>query len=143
MRPHLIISALLAVGLVPTVALASPSATKKYKAALLGSNVVPKQGPASGNGTARFTVNGLRVCWKITISGIDTPLAAHVHRGTALSTGPVIVALGKHFKPVGCTAISEDAALAIGACNCGGVYVDVHTKKFPKGAIRGALELSR
>src|SRR2546425_10982994 len=98
MRPHLIISAMLAVGLVPTLAHASPSTTKKYKAALLGTNVVPKQGPASGKGTARFTVNGLRVCWKITISGIDTPLAAHIHRGTALSTGPVIVALGNHFK---------------------------------------------
>src|SRR3989442_709545 len=78
-----------------------------------------------------------------TIIGIDTPVAAHTHRGTALSTGPVIVALGKHFKPVGCAAISEDAALAIGACNCGGIYVDVHTKKFPKGAIRGTLEPRR
>jgi hypothetical protein len=143
MRPHLIISTVLAVGLVPAVALASPSATKTYKAVLLGSNVVPKQGPARGKGTARFTVSGLKLCWKITVSGIDTPVAAHIHRGTALSTGPVIVALGRHFKPIGCAAMSEDAALAIGACNCGGVYVDVHTKKFHKGAIRGTLEARR
>jgi hypothetical protein len=143
MRPRLIISVGLAIGLVPALALASPSATKRYKADLTGSSVVPKQGLASGKGSARFTVTGHRLCWKITVSGIDTPVVAHIHTGGAVSSGPVIVALGGHFKPAGCTTISDDAVVAIGGCGCSGVYVDVHTKSYPTGAIRGSLEVGR
>jgi hypothetical protein len=143
MRWHLIISAALVVGIAPALALAGPATKNTYKAYLTGSRVVPKPGPASGKGTARFTVSGQRLCWKITTSGIDTPLAAHIHTGGPFTNGPVLVALGKHYQPAGCITISAEAALTIGGCRCGGVYVDVHTRKFPKGASRGTLEVGR
>ncbi len=142
MKP-LILSTALVLGLVPALALASPAATKYYKVELAGSSVVPKQALAGGKGNAHFTLTGHRLCWRITVSGIDTPLAAHIHTGYSYDTGPAIVALGKHYQPAGCTSISDKAAVAIEGCGCGGVYVDVHTKRYPRGAIRGLLEVGR
>ena len=143
MRPRLIILSVLAVGLAPALALASPAATKKYKADLSGSSIFPKEGPASAKGSAQFTVTGPRLCWRIRVSGIDTPVAVHIHTGGPFTNGPVVVALGKHYKPAGCTTISTETAVTIAGCGCGKVYMDVHTKKHPQGAIRGILELSR
>ena len=73
------------------------------------------------------------------VEGINAPIAAGLHIGGPFSTGPVIATLGRHYKPVGCTTISYDAVAAVGGCRCGNVYVDVQTRKFPKGAIRGRL----
>ena len=139
LRWRLTLSAALVAGLVPAVALGSPSLTKRYKADLTASAVVPKAGPNGGKGRARFALDGRRLCWTITVKGIDAPIAARLHIGGPFSTGPVIATLGRHYKPVGCTTISYDAVAAVGGCRCGNVYVDVQTRKFPKGAIRGAL----
>ena len=138
-RWRLTLSAVLAAGLVPTVALGGPSQTKRYKAELSASAVVPNPGPNGGKGSARFALNGRRLCWTFTVTGIDAPVAARIHIGGPFSTGPVIATLGRRYKPVGCSTISYDAVAAMGGCRCGNVYVDVQTRKFPKGAIRGAL----
>jgi hypothetical protein len=143
-RPRRIIALALVLGLVPAVALASPSRTKRYKAILTASAVVPKPGPASGRGVAHFTVNGQRLCWTLTARGIGRPVAAHLHSGAALASGPVLVALGRRYTPEGCTTMAVDAAAFLAGCaSCGQVYVDVHTKKFRRGAIRGTLEVAR
>jgi CHRD domain len=141
MRSHLVISAALLAGLIPAAALGSPSLAKRYKADLTASSVVPKPGPAGGRGSAHFTLDRRRLCWTIAVRGVDTPVAARIHTGRAYSTGPVIATLGRRYKPVGCTTISYDAVTAIALCRCGGVYVDVQTREFPRGAIRGALEV--
>ena len=143
MRFRLIIAAALVAGLMPAVALASPSLTKRYKADLTASAVVPKAGPAGGKGTARFTLNGRRLCWTIAVSGVDSPIGARINSGNAFMTGPVIVTLGKHYKHAGCTTISYEAVSLIIGCRCGNVYVDVRTRRFPKGAVRGVLENAR
>jgi CHRD domain len=144
MRWRSLISVVLVAGLVPALALASPSRTKLYKAFLTASSVVPKPGPVGGKGVARFTVTGRRLCWKLTVSGIGRPVAAHLHSSGAVTNGPVLVLLGKRFRPVGCTTMTVDAAAFLDGCAaCGDVYVDVHTKWFPRGAIRGALEAGR
>jgi CHRD domain len=143
LRLRLILSAALFAGLVPAVALGSPSLTKKYKADLRATSVVPKPGPAGGKGSAHFVLAGRRLCWTITVSGIDAPVAAHIHTGGAFSNGPVIATLDRRYRPAGCTTISYEAVIAIGSCRCGNVYVDVQTRKFPKGAIRGVVENAR
>jgi len=144
MRPRLLISIALVAVLVPALALASPSRTKRYRAVLTASSVVPKPGPAGGRGVARFTVNGRKLCWRLTVRGIDRPVAAHLHSGGVVTNGPVLVALGRRYKPIGCTTMAVDAAAFLAGCaTCGDVYVDVHTRKFPKGAIRGTLEAGR
>jgi hypothetical protein len=136
----LIIFGALVAGLLPVAAFASGSLTKRYEAHLTANAVVPRTGPPRGKGTAHFALTGQRLCWTIAVSGIDKPIAARIHSGDAFSTGPVIARLGTHYKPAGCTTISYEAFSAITNCRCGNVYVDVQTRKFPKGAIRGALE---
>jgi hypothetical protein len=144
MRLRPLISVVLVVGLVPALALASPSRMKRYRAVLTASSVVPKPGPAGGRGVAQLAVNGRRLCWRITVSGIDKPVAAHLHSGGVVANGPVLVALGRRYEPVGCTTMAVDAAAFLAGCaTCGDVYLDVHTRKFPRGAIRGTLEPGR
>jgi CHRD domain-containing protein len=143
MRSRLVISAALVAGLIPAAALGSPSLTKRYKADLTPSAVIPKPGPAGGKGSAHFALNGSRFCWTIKVSGIGAPVGARIHSGGPFSNGPVVARLSRRYKPAGCTTISDEAVVAITACRCGDVYLDVQTRKFPKGALRGALEVSR
>src|SRR5205809_6402298 len=98
MRPRLLVSIALVAVLVPALALASPSRTKRYRAILTASSVVPKPGPAGGKGVARFTVNGRRLCWRLTVKGIDKPVTAHLHSGGLVTNGPVLVALGRRYR---------------------------------------------
>jgi hypothetical protein len=139
-RLRLILSAALLAGLVPAVALGNHPLTKMYKADLRATSVVPKPGPTGGKGNAHLTLTGRRLCWTIAVIGIGAPVATYIRTGSAFSNGPVLVTLGRHYRPAGCTTISDEAVTAIGSCSCGNVYMDVRTRRFPKGAIRGALE---
>ena len=122
---------------IPTLAFGSASATK-LAATLSGGVEVPKGAP-TGKGTATVTISGSKVCWKFTYSGIDKPLASHIHKGGVGKAGPVVVPLGGTFQATGCTtAPSAAIANAIGA-NPGAFYVNIHTKKYGAGAIRGQL----
>jgi hypothetical protein len=124
--------------LVPAVALAGTSAKSTVlKAALAGKNESPKGAPA-GKGTATVTFNGKKVCWKFTFSGIDKTTAAHIHKGKPGVSGPVVIPFGASFKSAGCTSASASLVKAI-LKNPGAYYVNIHTVKYPGGAIRGNL----
>ena len=130
----------LVVGLVPAVALATTTGatgTTTLKATLSGNVEVPKGSP-TGKGTATITISGSKVCWKFSFSGIDTPLASHIHKAPAGKAGPVVVPFGAAFKASGCTTASAGLATAI-AAHPSAYYVNIHTKKYPAGAIRGQL----
>ena len=109
-------------------------------AATLSGGAETGKGSPTGSGTARVTLNVAtrRACWTLTVKGIDKPLSAHIHKGQPDMTGPVVIPLGDVFKPKGCvlmrkkelTEVSEDP---------GAYYVNVHTKKYLNGAIRGQL----
>ncbi len=115
----------------------SSAGTVKLEAkGLSGAKEVPKGAP-TGKGAADFTITGSKVCWDFTISGIK-PLAAHIHRGRAGTAGPVVVPLGAAYRQQGCTTAPVAVAKAITA-NPSKFYVNVHTKQFPNGAIRGQL----
>jgi len=124
---------------VPAVALASQAKTLKFEAYLLGKSEIPKAAP-KGKATVNITINGTKVCWKFTkMSGFGKPLVSHIHRGTAkTANGPVVVPLGGAFKATGCIA-STAATVAAIAKNPKGFYVNIHTKKYPAGAVRGQL----
>jgi hypothetical protein len=122
---------------VPAVALASGS-EKEFQANLTGKVEMPKGAPA-GKGTASVKITGTKVCWKFTgIKGIGTPLAAHIHKGGAGVSGPIVVPFGGKFRASGCIA-STAAVVAAIAKDPKGYYVNVHTAKYPGGAIRGQL----
>jgi len=52
--------------------------------------------------------------------------------------GPIVVALGGHYKAKGCTSAPKKTIEAIES-NPNAYYVNVHTAKYPNGAIRGQL----
>jgi hypothetical protein len=148
MRIRVFTVALVALGLVlPAMALASRSAQKSaakvvtLRATMRGSLEVGKKGPSKGYGTAVVKVdakNG-KACWTLTVRGLDTLLSAHVHKASAKKNGPVVIPLGARFAKKGCvTGLTAKAINAI-VKTPGGYYVNVHTKKYLNGAIRGQL----
>ena len=124
---------------VPVGALAAQAKTFKFEATLLGKSESPK-GASKGKGSVSITITGIKVCWKYTkLSGIDKPVVSHIHRGGAkVASGPVVVPLGGAFRSAGCTTSTAAIVKAIEK-NPAGFYVNVHTAKFPNGAIRGQL----
>ena len=139
MRLRLIsLLALIAVA-VPAVALASHAKQLKFEAYLLGKSEIPKAAPA-GKATAKITITGTKVCWKfLAVKGIDKPVVAHIHKGGAkVANGAVVVPLGGKYAAKGCT--TSTAAIVNGIVkNPKGYYVNIHTKKYPNGAVRGQL----
>jgi CHRD domain len=133
-------------------------------AVALGASAVPKRGPLfaalngkkevdqngkkgtgdpDGAGSASFTFSGSKVCFGITVSGIGSPVAAHIHRGGPNVAGPVVVTLkqpasGTAGAASGCAAVTPSLAAAIRK-NPGRYYANVHTQDKPAGAVRGQL----
>jgi hypothetical protein len=125
---------------VPAVALAShASKGLEFEAYLAGKSEVPK-GPAKGKGTAKITITGTKVCWKFTgVSGIDKVTASHIHAGKTGKSGNVVVAFfAGPLKKTGCVASISATVKAIEK-NPSAYYVNIHTVKYPAGAIRGQL----
>jgi hypothetical protein len=98
----------------------------------------PNQGDLDGTGTATVTINpGLgEVCWSIQVADIQPIFAAHIHVGTADTTGRVVVPLSTN---TGCGVVSRELALAI-ITDPSAYYVNVHNEEFRAGALRGQLD---
>jgi hypothetical protein len=98
-------------------------------------------GDASGSGTATVTVDpaALKVCYKVATTLKDATMA-HIHKGAAGVSGPVVVPFANPTdgKTSGCAPVSKAVADELLA-HPADYYVNVHTPKFPKGAIRGQL----
>jgi hypothetical protein len=101
-------------------------------------------GDRDGRGIASVILRGRRqICVSLLVSNIDTPTAAHIHRGFAGTNGPVFVTLNppSHGGLAGdtfCAQISRSAHLRLRA-NPRRYYVNIHNATFPNGAIRGQL----
>jgi hypothetical protein len=137
-RLRVFIVAALAAALVPTVALGSGAKKIELKATLTGGVEVPKGSP-NGKGSAEVYLTGTKVCWEFKYSGIDAPTASHIHKAPAHKAGPVVIPFGTAFKKEGCTTTTPALAKAIVA-NPGAYYVNIHTAKYPAGALRGQLQ---
>ena len=109
-------------------------------AKLVGSAETPK-GPPTGKGIVNVTLDAAKgtVCWAFSdISGIGKPTVAHIHRAPAGVEGPIVVPFGGAYKAKGCTRASKSLIDAVES-KPASYYVNVHTAKFPNGAIRGQL----
>jgi hypothetical protein len=126
----------------------------------VGRNGRNNAGDASARGVASlFAVNARTVCYGFSINGTDTPTNVHVHRAPAGRNGPVVIDFTKGVpkdaagKPSGnpgsssgckvLTSAKEIAALSRIRRNPAGYYVNVHTKRFEDGALRGQLHAVR
>jgi serine/threonine protein kinase len=135
------VAAALAVVLVTRGGGGSPTTTTKgtsFRVALSSSAEVPTSISSTSSGTVDVTIDGTKVCWDFTLSGVDNPTAAHIHQGGSSVSGPVVVPLGAAYKSTGCTTTTAATAKAILA-NPSAYYVNVHTATYPDGAVRGQL----
>lgn len=131
--------ALVAVGVTAAPALALAGGSGTVLTATLSGRAERPQGPLSGRGAATIRVNGAKVCWTLKVSGTDKPLSAHIHKGAPGAAGPVVIPLGRTYTTSGCVTVASAVASAL-VKNPGAYYVNVHTKKYPAGAVRGQLK---
>ena len=97
---------------------------------------------AAATGTITVSSSG-KVCYSINTTGLTGITEAHIHVGALGKDGADVVALpiagfdSMAMTPP-CTTTTPAIAKAILA-KPAGYYVNVHTKKFPGGAVRGQL----
>lgn len=126
--------------LVPAAAFAAAAAMHpELGAKLTGKREVPKGSPV-GHGIVNVNLKAAtgKVCWTFQIVGLRGMMSAHIHRAPAGKAGPVVVPLGGNYKAKGCISASKKTIRAIES-NPNAYYVNVHTAKYPAGAIRGQL----
>jgi len=134
---------------------ASPSTTTKSAAAkvkkavsrtytlkMIGAAEIPAGAPG---GTAKAVVTLStktdKVCWTFkSLSGFSNPTFAHIHLGAAGKAGNIVLPLstGTTLLTKGCVPASATLISAI-AANPHGYYVNIHSKKYPGGAVRVQL----
>jgi hypothetical protein len=84
------------------------------------------------------------VCFGISVTGLGTPTAAHIHRGNRNQNGPIVVALtaptsGDPGASSGCVSGVATSLVSELRSKPHRFYVNVHTTDLPGGAIRGQL----
>jgi hypothetical protein len=100
-------------------------------------------GDPDGRGGATVTIDGTAVCFGITVTNLDQPILAHIHKGRRHQNGPIVVPLtqpatGDPGASSGCVEAAADLASDIQR-HPKRYYVNVHTTVYPAGAIRGQL----
>ena len=113
-------------------------------AELSGPEEVPIVGDPDGSGMAEVVLNQGKgvVCFRITVTDIDTPLAAHIHEAIAGVAGAVVVNLDIPSQGLeGCVDGIDSALIKNIRQNPSDYYINVHNVGFPGGAIRGQLGL--
>lgn len=126
-----------------TPAFAASSYPVKLKATATGAHIMGGLGSPKGSGLATFTINESKgtICYSIKFKALAGVNGVHIHKGAAGVDGPVVVAMNvKRFNKKGNVCVKESpAVLGEIAMNPGMYYFNIHTKKFPAGAVRGQL----
>jgi hypothetical protein len=98
---------------------------------------------ATGTAVVRIRKDAGMVCYRLHAANVTLPTtAAHIHRGSAATNGPVVVpftAPGADGNSSGCVAASPPTLIDEILANPAGFYVNVHTTEHPAGAIRAQL----
>lgn len=111
-------------------------------ATLTGAAERPGPGDTDGSGSIEITVNPgqKRICYELTVAGIDTPAAAHIHIAPVTDPGPIVIPFP--VPPLGdssgCIDVTSNLAAQLIA-KPSAYYFNVHNAAFPGGAIRGQL----
>lgn len=143
MKSSVIYSAVIATALLGSAAaFAAEDAGARFTASLDGASEVPVLGDPDGFGTATIRVNPGReqLCYSITVSGIQTASAAHIHEAAAGAAGPIVIGLAAPSGGTsqGCVTVSREFAKEF-IKTPSDYYVNVHNGEFPRGALRGQL----
>jgi hypothetical protein len=111
-------------------------------AKLTAAQEVPKQVVVNTKGTGLFSASlqGKKLIWKLTFSGLTGPAtAAHIHLGAMGKAGNVVVVLCASTCKSGKTGTAMLSSALVSALSKHLLYVNVHTAKNPAGEIRGQL----
>ncbi|WP_328760389.1 CHRD domain-containing protein [Streptomyces sp. NBC_00271] len=109
----------------------------------------PAVGDKDGSAQALVQVRGDRVTFALAWQGIGAPTLGHIHQGNAGTNGDVKVPLFTSAMPSTLNSAAgqvsvTDAALARQLENePAHFYVNLHSKQFPGGAVRGQLKRAR
>lgn len=110
------------------------------------------------NGDGEFYVFGVdgdptTLCYVLTVDGIATATAAHIHRGAPDVAGPVVASLAAPGDGNAADCLTEGEAgkfpgnppgiVAEILADPGAFYVNVHNAEYPNGAVRGQLAAER
>lgn len=117
---------------------------------LAGRNEVPTPGgkavgDPAGHAHVVLRVQGNQLSFAIKWSGLSTPTAGHIHIGPAGQNGSVQIPLFGAALPSGVSAVTgtvtvpDAAMLARIATQPDAFYANLHTARFPGGAVRGQL----
>lgn len=137
-------SALAALSLVAAGFAAGPAfaAVGNWEVKMTGAAEAPGPGDLGASGTAKISVDDstLYLCYTLTTSDLGKATMAHVHKAAKGAAGPPVVTLEP---PLGgaskaCAKVDDTLAKAIIA-KPSDYYVNVHSEKFPAGAIRAQL----
>jgi hypothetical protein len=152
-RSVIALSAALLLAIAIPVALgASGEQTKALTAVMngkleVGANGTKNAGDLNGLGGFTAVIDKGKLCFGITVRGLDAPVAAHIHRGGPKVMGPVVIPLtqptaGDPGASSGCVDVAEPLATEV-LGHPGRFYVNVHTGPFPNGAVRGQLKTGK
>jgi hypothetical protein len=109
-----------------------PPETMKLKARLTGRAL-------RGAGRVALRVTPAKVCWRFRGLGrLRSPTSATIRAGARHRTGPVVLKLGRRYRPHGCvaTTLSDIDLLEV---HPDWFYVAVATARHPLAAVRGQL----
>ena len=112
-------------------------------AVMFGFNEPARAGDPDAIGLAGISLNEPRgrLCWTISVSGVDGITAVTLHAGADGHVGDALVSLSiprADGTSTGCVHADPGLIAAITA-NPSGFYVNVTSTAFPEGAIRGQL----
>ena len=126
---------------IPLAASAGTVITAKLKANQI---VNPRGGDPNGKGNVRLNVNRVkqRICYRVEYSGLGTVTGSHLHRGDRGKIGRNVLALfdGTRPSPVeGCLRDVRKRIIKRLKRKPGNHYVDIDSRAYPNGALRGQL----
>ncbi len=127
-----------------------------FTATLNGANERPNPVTTTATGNATLTLfDDDSISYRVQVASIDSVTVSHIHFGDAASAGGLIVFLGTSSPPVSFTTLATlyqgtitrtstfqgvftfDSLLT--RMNAGTSYVNVHTRRFGGGEIRGQI----
>ncbi|MDQ3570990.1 MAG: CHRD domain-containing protein [Actinomycetota bacterium] len=125
-----------------TLASGAEAATR-LNATLTGASEAPTTGDPDATGTASVNLDASKgeVCYEVSAQKIDRPVGMHIHEAAAGQSGPVVVALSTPTATDTITkgCVNAEATLIARIVARPSYYVNLHTDRYPQGAVRGQL----